>query len=178
MSLRWNGLDDRLVGVLERAWLMFLEWNRGFVLNRSFITLHLKKSITLVIKSIWKLSTWNESTRNTYLVSTNGVLGRLGTFSFSCVLYSSAVGVFDLKRIPDLGLSPELEDSFLYLLLDGEPLELLLGAGKRPRWMVMAASKPREQSFRTYSGGEIKEIQGLRWIISFSDLTILWDKCQ
>ncbi len=103
-----------------------------------------------------------EITRN-YLVSTNGVLGLLGTFSFS-EEYSSAVGVLLLKRNPDLGLKAP-NPSFLNLaaaeveeedLEDGElpPVE-----GMRPRWIEIAASRPRGQSFRTLGRGRKKVIK-------------------
>ncbi len=104
-----------------------------------------------------KLFSGNFFSGQTHLVSTSGVFGLFGTFSFS-EEYSSAVGVLLLKRNPDFGLSAP-SPSLLNLaaaeveeedLEDGEwpppppPVE-----GMRPRWMEMAASRPRGQSFRT-----------------------------
>ena len=67
-------------------------------------------------------------------MSTKGVFGLLGTFSFSCVAYSSAVGVLLRKRNPDFGFSPD--DSsllpFLYLLFVGEVMAAMGVWGRSP----------------------------------------------
>ena len=78
-----------------------------------------------------------------FLVSTIGVLGRIGTTSFSWVENSSAVGVLDRNRKPDLGLMFP-SSFFLNLFLLGLWLSM-------PRWMVIAASWPRGQSLRTWT---------------------------
>merc|ERR1719412_925513 len=75
-------------------------------------------------------------------VSTMGVFGRMGTTSFSCVEKSSAVGVLERNRKPDFGFM--LPSSFFLNLF-------LAGLLRRPRWMVMAASWPLAQSFRTWT---------------------------
>ena len=78
-----------------------------------------------------------------FRVSTIGVLGRIGTISFSWVANNSAVGVLERNRKPDLGRM--LVSSLFFLNL------FLLGLESMPHWMVIAASWPLAQSFSTWT---------------------------